>query len=181
MSKAEAKLLVNATDHWSLLVCDPALATDVKEDDYEEVTASEHNSETSQDYSETSEDYSETSEEDEDEALPVDYHTSEEDGTGEASEDEVSLDEEHTVDDDGNSEASEDDSSWIKDHMIYEDGIGAEHGSDHSTAHTDPKSDWEKQQESRKARSLIGHIELDLLCYGWAFHKDRLGFGFTCA
>ena len=149
ISKAEAKLLVNATDHWSLLVCDPSLATAIEEDNYEEVIASDHNSQTIELSSETSEDYSETSEEGEDEALPVDYLTSDENGTGEASEDEVSLDEEHTVDDDGNHEASENGSSWIEDRMIHENGIGAEHGNDRNTIYSDAKIDWEDQQEIR--------------------------------
>ena len=193
LSKAEASLLVNATDHWSLLVCDPSLATAVEEDIDEDATTGEHNSQ--------------SSEEDVYQGLSVeDLFSSDDDGTGEASEDDVSLTEEHTIDEDGNDEGNEDDVSLREDSTTDVHGIGEasendislnedftidvdairavqfdEHGSDRDTIYSDDQSDWEEKQEIKKERSLIGHIKQDLLCYGWAFYKDRLGFGFTCA
>lgn len=174
---------MNATDHWSLLVCDPSLATALEEDSVEVATTSLPNSQNVEENSETSENTSETSEEDEDEDLSAADPTIDEDGIGEASN--VPVNEEHTIDEDVNVWTSEDDSSLNRHFTIDIDSIRArhldEHSSVHNTAYSDDQSDREEQEEIKKARSLIGHIKQDLLCYGWAFHKDRLGFGFTCA
>ena len=193
ISKAEARLLVNATDHWSLLVCDPSLATAVEEDSDEEASISEDESETSEEAEDEgfsvdifTSDEDETLEVSEDEGLRTEAHTIDEDGTVEASEDDVRLNEQYRIGEDGNGEMGQDDSSSSSaDSTVYGDGIRVAHldenGSDGNTVHSDDQSDWEEQQEMKKARSLIGHINRDLLSYGWAFHKDRLGFGFTCA